>query len=110
MKCPRCYQGDLFNKPFKFKDPLSMPERCNHCDQKFEPAPGFYYGAMFISYALSSFLFLAIAGIGIIFLGMTVNQVFAIIITLGILLFFYTARISRVLWIYFEVKYDPKAQ
>ncbi len=85
-----------------------MPDHCSHCNQKFEPEPGYYYGAMFISYILSAFLFLGIAGVCILGFGMSVNATFAIIISLGIVLFFYTARISRVLWIHTTVKYDAQ--
>ncbi|MFN6944451.1 MAG: DUF983 domain-containing protein [Cytophagaceae bacterium] len=35
-----------------------MPEKCEVCKQRFEPEPGFYYGAMYISYILNVFLFL----------------------------------------------------
>ena len=61
-KCPRCQEGDLFIKPFEFTKPLNMPERCPVCHQKFEPEPGFYYGAMFLSYIFSAFFFLGIVG------------------------------------------------
>ncbi|UOQ68750.1 DUF983 domain-containing protein (plasmid) [Hymenobacter volaticus] len=30
-----------------------MPERCPVCQVAYEPEPGFYWGAMFVSYAFS---------------------------------------------------------
>jgi uncharacterized protein (DUF983 family) len=30
-----------------------MPEKCAHCGFKFEIEPGFYWGAMYISYAFT---------------------------------------------------------
>ncbi len=53
-KCPRCRQGDLFQLPLnKFLKNRSMYNKCTVCNLAFEPEPGFYYGAMFISYAVS---------------------------------------------------------
>lgn len=34
-------------------------DRCPKCDQTYEPEPGFYYGAMFVSYAFSAAITLA---------------------------------------------------
>ena len=106
-QCPRCQRSNLFTEPFQLSDPLAMPERCQICQQKFEPEPGFYYGAMFISYVFSSFIFLAIAALTILVFGLSVNQTFAIILVLGALTFLWMLRISRSLWIHFIVKFDP---
>jgi uncharacterized protein (DUF983 family) len=37
-----------------------MKSNCSHCGLAFEPEPGFYYGAMFVSYALSVLLLLVV--------------------------------------------------
>ena len=54
LKCPRCYKGNMFQYPwfqiFKF---ARMNKRCPVCDQSFEPEPGFYFGAMYFSYAMN---------------------------------------------------------
>ena len=47
-KCPRCRKGDIYVKPLKYTDPLDMHDRCDHCNLKFEPEPGYFFGAMFI--------------------------------------------------------------
>ena len=53
-KCPRCRQGDLFEEPLsKFWKNRNMFKKCTVCNLSFEPEPGFYYGAMFISYGVS---------------------------------------------------------
>ncbi|UXX79919.1 DUF983 domain-containing protein [Reichenbachiella carrageenanivorans] len=33
---------------------MEMYEKCPECKQTYEPEPGFYYGAMFVSYAFSA--------------------------------------------------------
>ena len=49
LKCPRCGQGAMFNGP------LSTLERCAHCQFKFERAPGYFLGSIYINYALTAF-------------------------------------------------------
>jgi uncharacterized protein (DUF983 family) len=109
-KCPRCQEGDLFAKPFKFTNPTLMPEHCPICNQKFEPEPGFYYGAMFLSYILSGFFFLGIMGVFLIFLKLSVNAAMALLIFISALTYFFFLRTSRSLWINLMVPYDSKAK
>ncbi|MGY3088786.1 uncharacterized protein (DUF983 family) [Hymenobacter sp. UYAg731] len=39
---------------------MEMPEACPVCRQTYEPEPGFYYGAMYISSGFSTGILLAI--------------------------------------------------
>jgi uncharacterized protein (DUF983 family) len=109
-KCPRCQEGDLFVKPFEFSKPVHMPEKCPVCHQKFEPEPGFYYGAMFLSYILSGFLFLGIMSICLIFFKWSLNVSMAVLLVIAALTYFFFLRMSRSIWINLLVKYDPKAK
>lgn len=107
MKCPRCREGDLFKKPFNFSKPLDMHERCEVCNQKTEPEPGYYFGAMFISYIWTGWLCLFIVGITMIFLGWSIAQAFALLITAFVLTFFWVMRISRSIYIHIDIQQDP---
>ncbi len=53
-KCPQCHEGDLFTHRWwnitKFDE---MHKHCPHCELRYEREPGFFYGAMYISYALT---------------------------------------------------------
>lgn len=54
-KCPRCRQGNIFTGKmysFSFKGQITN-EFCPHCNLRFEREPGFFYVAMFISYAMN---------------------------------------------------------
>lgn len=60
LRCLRCHTGQLFTHSalsFKFMD---MPAECPVCHQTYEPEPGFYYGAMYISSGFSTGILLAI--------------------------------------------------
>ena len=53
-KCPRCRQGDVFpNGAYNLFHFFKMNDRCQQCDVRLEPEPGFYQGAMYVSYAFS---------------------------------------------------------
>ena len=109
-KCPRCHEGDLFISPFEFSKPLNMPSNCNECGQKFEPEPGYYYGAMFLSYIFSAFLYLSIMGVSIIVLGMSLNVAFALLLVIAVLTYYFFLRYSRSFWINIMVNFDPEAK
>ncbi len=106
-KCPRCRKGDLFIEPFSFSDPLNMFEKCSACGQKTSPEPGFYYGAMFVSYIITGFLYLGIIGFCIMKLGMSVNQSFLVLLGFVAITYFKTARLARSFWIHFIIAYEP---
>ncbi|WP_206106032.1 DUF983 domain-containing protein [Olivibacter sp. XZL3] len=51
--CPRCRTGAMFTgSAYGFKI-QKMNESCPHCKLKFEREPGYFYVAMFISYAMN---------------------------------------------------------
>lgn len=109
-KCPRCRKGDIFKHPLS--DVLhfaKMNETCPHCGTTFEPEPGFYFGAMFVSYALSVALFVVV-GLGLYFLFNPSDWVY--ITTIGIAAVLFTPisfRYSRILFLYAfgGIGYDP---
>jgi hypothetical protein len=77
------------------------------CDQKTEPEPGFYFGAMFLSYLLTAFPLLGF-GLGAAFgLGWSMNGIIAMLLIIGLLSFIKVLRFSRSLWIHLMVSYEP---
>ncbi len=53
-KCPRCKEGDMFeSRAYNLRSFAKMHEYCPHCQLRYEPEPGFYYGAMYVNYAFS---------------------------------------------------------
>lgn len=103
--CPRCREGDLFVKPFNIAKPLEMHERCSVCNQRFEPEPGYYFGAMYISYMWTGGVCLVLVGFCILVLGWSVEKSFALLIALTIPSFCFVMRISRSIYIHLDVKY-----
>lgn len=113
-KCPRCRRGDLFQNanPYDLKKMMKMPDTCPVCGQPFEIEVGFYYGTSFVSYALAVAVSVAsfIAWKVIIGMSLQDNRLFwwmGINAVLLLLLQPVLMRLSRSIWIYFFVWYDP---
>ena len=62
FKCPRCLEGDFFecNNPYNLKKTGDVKEECSFCGLKYSPEPGFYIGAMYVSYAFGIAMFVAV--------------------------------------------------
>jgi uncharacterized protein (DUF983 family) len=52
-KCPRCRKGDMFTASMYGFKLQKMNVNCPHCNMKFEKEPGYFYVAMFVSYAMN---------------------------------------------------------
>ena len=100
-KCPRCREGDIFKYPIRNVLKFSaMYDDCPHCGASFSPEPGFYFGAMFVSYALTVALFIFV-GLTLYLLFNPSDTVYVIVITLATILFTpFSFRYSRVLYLY----------
>jgi len=60
LRCPRCHTAKLFSHPAVSTSFVEMPLQCPICGQSYEPEPGFYYGAMYISSGFSTGILLLI--------------------------------------------------
>ena len=61
-RCPKCGEGALFVKSnaYDLRHTSSMHATCNCCGEDFEREPGFYFGAAYVSYALTVALWVAV--------------------------------------------------
>jgi uncharacterized protein (DUF983 family) len=112
-KCPRCREGDLFkysllNKPQKFTD---THKSCPHCQLIYEREPGFFFGAMYVSYALTMAVLLGTAFILYNFFGDPDLIVYITAVPVMVLLLLPVIfRYSRTLFLhgFGGVRYDEK--
>jgi uncharacterized protein (DUF983 family) len=52
-KCPRCGKGKVFkNSILSFRSFSDTLETCPHCTLVYEPETGFFFGAMYWTYAI----------------------------------------------------------
>lgn len=60
-RCPKCYEGKLFSAgAYNLKRVSEMSKNCTVCGEDFEREPGFYFGAAYVSYALTVALWIAL--------------------------------------------------
>lgn len=109
-RCPHCLKGKMFEheNPYQ-KDGMKMLDHCPVCHQTYMPETGFYYGAMYVSYALT-------VGFGIVsyILWSLITPVdtiaFLIFITAALILLMpVTFRWARTFWLSIFVKYEKDA-
>lgn len=61
FRCPRCGEGDLFDGPaYRPSATARMHDACPKCALDFKREPGFYFGAAYVSYALTVALWVAV--------------------------------------------------
>jgi hypothetical protein len=87
-----------------------MYERCLVCDLRFEREPGYFLGAMYISFGLAIVIIADFAALlwAVTGWGITKDTIWAVVLFLplapAITLF------ARVLWIYLDQSIDPEPQ
>lgn len=106
-KCPNCKKGKMFNNLgnlllFRMS---KMNTTCNVCNFKFEKEPGFFFGAMFVSYALVAAEMIAAVILSKVLLDFSYITVLLITISTAVLLSTINFRISRSIWIYMFYNY-----
>jgi len=111
-KCPKCHEGDFFAHTFSFhpSKALKLNENCSHCNLKYMIEPSFFYGAMYINYAITVALSVAVFIISKVFIGTTLLQSFGAIVVSLLVLAPLNLRFSRILWIHMFVSYEENTQ
>lgn len=109
-KCPRCHSGDVFvqNNPYRLKSMFKVHSNCSHCNLKYEKEPSFFYGSLYVSYALTSgwfIIFFVIQSYLLHWSGWNAITFFCIFIILVSPL---TLRWSRMLWLNFFFTFHPE--
>ena len=109
--CPQCRREKLFIHGHYHKKFLEMNKSCSVCGLQYEREPGFFYGAMYVSYALSVGIFL-VTGALVYFVGSNPDSWVYITSVVGVSLLLYPInfRFSRVLFLHLfaGMRYDPE--
>ncbi len=110
-RCPQCHEGRLFK--FKWWNVFNfsqMEENCSECGMRYEVEPGFFFGAMYISYAITVGI-MVLGGI-IIYNGFNDPEAMGYVIpitSISLILVPFNYRVSRVIFIHLfsGAKYRP---
>jgi uncharacterized protein (DUF983 family) len=104
--CPRCRRGKMFDYSI-FCGLPHMREQCPECGLKFAREPGYFLGAMYISYGLAILTIPLLALILWAFTGWPLERVAIRACVIFLPLAVPIALLSRVLWIYIDRFIDP---
>ncbi len=103
-KCPQCQSGKMFKKSaLKLNGFTEMFDTCNVCELTFEVEPGFFWGAMYVSYGITTGMML-IVGALVFILSNHEARFWGYIIPIFLAMFSsipFTYRYSRVLMLYY---------
>lgn len=112
QRCPRCRRGPMFTHgALNLAHFTEMPAHCPVCNLAYEPEPGFYWGAMYISFAFSTGLMLVIGFLVYHLLGDPDTWVYVTAVAvMAVLLTPLSLRYSRTLMLYLfgGIEYDPR--
>jgi uncharacterized protein (DUF983 family) len=110
LRCPRCRKGPLFHagtisRPGSL---FTMHSACPHCKQSYEPEPGFYFGAMFVSYGINTALFIASwITLTLVYPSYSLFLLLGLLVGIVLLSLPLSFRLSRSIWLALFVRFDP---
>ncbi|NHF61475.1 DUF983 domain-containing protein [Flavobacteriaceae bacterium TP-CH-4] len=109
--CPKCHEESMYvaKNPYKPGHLFKMNERCSHCQTKYKIEPSFFYGAMYVSYAVGIAFAVAAFVIAKLVVGTSLINTFIAIVATLVIFMPVIIRLSRNIWINFFISYDPKA-
>jgi len=84
-----------------------MHSACPHCKQSFEPEPGFYFGAMFVSYGINTALFIASwIALSLVYPNYSLFLLLSLLVGIVLLSLPLSFRLSRSIWLALFVRFD----
>jgi Ca2+-dependent lipid-binding protein len=106
--CPKCHEESMYEdkNPYHLSSVYKMHENCSHCKTRYKIEPSFFYGAMYVSYALGIAFGVAAFVISYVFLGSNLKTAFIAIIGTLVVFMPIIMRLSRNIWINFFINYD----
>lgn len=114
-KCPYCRRGDIFTGTMYGFDIQRTKEFCGHCGGRIEIEPGYFYAAMYVSYAMNVAEMIGVSILTYFFVGglSDDNVLYYVIAIFGtcFLLYPLNYRYSRILLLHVlspNINYKPK--
>ncbi len=108
--CPKCHQESMYSRknPYALMDTLKINEKCSHCGTKYRIEPSFFFGAMYVSYAVGIAFGVAAFVISYFFFETSLKTTFIAIVGTLVVFMPVIMRLSRNIWINMFVSYDEK--
>lgn len=106
--CPRCNEESMYKDKNMYNPSytIKMNEKCSHCGLHYQLEPSFFYGSMYVSYAVGIAFGVAAFIIFYFFLKTNLKTAFIGICSTLVLFMPVIMRLSRNIWINFFVSFD----
>ena len=96
----------MVKNPYILTDTLKIHHHCSHCNTKYRLEPSFFYGSMYVSYAVGIAFAVAAFVISNLILGASINMTFLSIVGTLVIFAPIIMRLSRNIWINLFIHYD----
>lgn len=108
--CPVCQEESMYKEtnPYKVSRLFEMHEKCSNCGTKYKIEPSFFFGAMYVSYAVGIAFAVAAFVIAYLLFNLSLLTTFVAIVITLIIFLPVIVRWSRNIWINFFFSYDPQ--
>ncbi|TFF35490.1 DUF983 domain-containing protein [Mucilaginibacter psychrotolerans] len=111
-KCPRCRRGRIFANSMYGFGGQKMNATCDHCHLTYEIEPGYFYVAMFVSYAMNVAEFItAVVAISVLTGSNNPWLYVIVVLAISVILSPFNFRYSRVILLYWltpGLHYNPE--
>lgn len=110
--CPNCHKEsmyvgkNLYNPSYTIK----IKESCSQCNTRYKIEPSFFYGAMYVSYALGVFVGVAAFLVCYFIFQTNLKTAFLVIVISLTALMPVLMRLSRNIWISFFISYQSNTK
>ena len=109
-RCPHCHEGAFFvSHAYRLKKIGDIHDHCSVCKKSYHPEPGFYFGALYVSYALGcAFMISILVGIYILNLEMGLMEKCFAVCGPWLILTPKMHALSKIIWANFFIKYKAR--
>ncbi len=112
FKCPHCHEGEFFEdrNPYHLSKAGALLDHCSVCHRKYEPEPGFYYGGMYVTYAMAVATFATVYTAMIVLFPNAPLWLDAVLVLLALVVLApYYYALSKSIWAAFFIPYKGVA-
>jgi len=110
LKCPKCHKGKfLESHPYDLSSLNKVKDRCPKCDLNYKIEPSFYYGSMYVSYAVSIAVAVGAYVLTLIFsIELGIAGLFGVVVGALALTIPWIGAVSKSIWANIFINYDHK--
>lgn len=110
IKCPQCHEGAfLERKVYDFSTFTKVRKSCPNCGLNYHVEPSFYYGSMYVAYALGVAIMIAMVVLNfLLFEAFSFLRTFGMVVGGVIITAPLMNALAKIIWANFFFHYNPK--